>query len=92
MIALVVSHVPFEEKKELITQGQVATLNAGPKFLAETQESGVVVTQDFHCIAYIYEFERKTRNDDPVFKDSSDVSASAHLKSTPLWGALMQVR
>jgi hypothetical protein len=42
IIAFVVSHVPFEEKKEPMTQGQVATLNAGPKFLPETQESGVV--------------------------------------------------
>jgi hypothetical protein len=91
MIALVVSQVAFEEKKEPITQEQVAVLNAGPKFLARMADSEVTVTQDYHCIVYVYEFERRTRNDDPVFKDSSDVSASAHLKSTPLWGALTQL-
>jgi hypothetical protein len=92
MIALVVSQVPFEEKKEPITQDQVDVLNAGPKFLARTADSEVTVTRDYHCIAYVYEFERRTRNDDPVFKDSSDVSASAHLNSTPLWDALTQLR
>ena len=92
MIALVVSEKPFEEKKEAITTDQASALNEGPKFLAKTADSDVTVTQDYHCIAYIYEFERRTRNDDPVFRDSSDISASAHLKSTPLWGALTQRR
>jgi hypothetical protein len=91
MIALVVSRMPFEEKKESITQDQVALLNEGPKFLVKTKDSDVIVTEDYHCIAYIYEFERKTRNDDPVFKESSDVSASDHLKSTPLWVDLTQL-
>jgi hypothetical protein len=92
MIALVVSKLPFEENQESITEDQVAVLNAGPKFLAKTTDSEVVVTEDYHCTAYIYQFERKTRNDEPVFKKSSDVSASAHLKSTPLWNALAQLR
>jgi hypothetical protein len=92
LIALVVSKLPFEENQESITEDQVAVLNAGPKFLAKTTDSEVVVTEDYHCTAYIYQFERKTRNDDPVFKKSSDVSASAHLKSTPLWNALAKLR
>jgi hypothetical protein len=92
MIALVVSEHPFEEKKEAITSDQVAMLNAGPKFLGITENSEVTVTSDYHCIAYVYEFERKTRNDDPVFKDASDVLASTHLKSTTLWEALTEPR
>jgi Periplasmic binding protein domain len=91
LIALVLSRVPFEEKKKPITQDQVAELNRGPKFLAQTEESSTVVTRDYHCIAYVYEFERKTRNDDPIFKDTSNVSASAHLASTPLWQNLTQL-
>ena len=92
MIALVVSRVPFQEKEEPMTQDQEKKLEGGPKFLARTSDSDLTVTKDYHCIAYVYEFERRTRNDDPVFKDSSDVSASAHLKSTPLWGALAKLR
>jgi hypothetical protein len=92
LIALVVSKLPFEENQDSITEDQVAALNAGPKFLAKTADSEVLVTEDYHCTAYIYQFERKTRNDDPVFKKSSDVSASTHLKSTPLWTALTQLR
>jgi hypothetical protein len=91
LIALVLSRTPFEEKKGAITQDQVAELNRGPKFLAQTKDSSTVVTRDYHCIAYIYEFERKTRNDDPIFKDTSKVSASAHLASTPLWKNLTQL-
>jgi hypothetical protein len=92
MIALVVSRVPFQEKDEAITEAQVAELNAGPKFLAKAAESEVTVNPSYHCIAYIYEFERSTRNDDPKFKVSSTVSASDHLKSTPLWAALSRLR
>lgn len=84
LIALVVSKTPFVEKEESITQDQVAELNAGPSFLAKTPDSDTKITDDYHCIAYIYEFERKTRNDDPVFKKTSDISATAHLKSTGL--------
>ena len=92
LIAIVVSKTPFKEKKEPITEDQVGKLTAGPKFLAKTKDSDAVVTGDYHCIAYIYEFERKTRNDNPVFKDTSDVSWSAHLASTPLWKALTRIR
>jgi hypothetical protein len=92
MIALVVSQVPFEEKKEPITAEQASELNRGLPFLPRTADSEVTVTKDYHCIAYVYEFERKTRNDEPVFKESSDVSALAHLKSTRLWKNLAQIR
>ena len=91
LIALVLSKVPFEEKKEPITPEQVEALDRGPKFLARTTDSDVIVTTDYHCIAYIYEFERKTRSDAPVFKETSDVSATDHLKSTGLFTNLTKV-
>jgi PEGA domain len=91
LIALVLSRVPFEEKKEPITQEQVGALNRGAKFLARTTDSDAIVTTDYHCIAYIYEFERKTRSDAPVFKETSDVSATDHLKSTGLFINLTKV-
>jgi hypothetical protein len=45
----------------------------------------VVPTEDFHLIAYVYEFERKSRSDDPALMVSSDLTAEQHLRSTALY-------
>ena len=40
----------------------------------------VVTTADFHVIAYAYEFERKSRSDEPALMSSSNLDAKRHLQ------------
>jgi TPR repeat protein len=67
-----------------MTPDQVVTLNKGPSWLGDSAWKTVVATADFHLIAYLYEFERKSRSDDPDFMVSSDLTAEQHLQSTGL--------
>jgi hypothetical protein len=62
----------------------VVILNKGPSWLGDSPWKTVVATVDFHLIAYLYEFERKSRSDDPALMVSSDLTAEQHLQSTGL--------
>jgi TPR repeat protein len=84
LIALVASRHPLIEKDTLMTPDQVVILNKGPSWLGDSPWKTVVATTDFHLIAYVYEFERKSRSDDPVLMVSSDLTAEQHLQSTGL--------
>jgi hypothetical protein len=85
LIALVASRQPLIEKDTLMTPDQVVILNKGPSWLGDSPWKTVVATTDFHLIAYVYEFERKSRSDDPVLMVSSDLTAEQHLQSTGLY-------
>jgi hypothetical protein len=90
MILFVVSEKDIVPKDVELTAK--ALKEASPGFLEEPPKekaSKIPVTPGFHCGAYVYEFERPTRNDDPVFKDHSDLSARTHLASTGLWDHLV---
>jgi hypothetical protein len=63
----------------------VIILNKGPSWLGDSPWQREVATADFHLIAYVYEFERKSRSDDPVLMDSSDLTADQHMQSTGLY-------
>jgi TPR repeat protein len=84
LIALVASRQPLIEKDTPMTPDQVVTLNEGPSWLGDSSWKTVVATADFHLIAYVYEFERKSRSDDPELMVSSDLTAEQHLQSTGL--------
>lgn len=85
LIALVASRQPLIEKDAPMTPDQVVTLNKGPSWLGDSAWKTVVATADFHLIAYLYEFERKSRSDDLVLMVSSDLTAEQHLQSTGLY-------
>jgi hypothetical protein len=85
LIALVVSKQPLVEKEAPMTTAQVQKLNAGPNWLGDSPWKTVVTTADFHLIAYVYEFERKSRSDEPTLMTSSNVDAKQHLQSTNLY-------
>jgi hypothetical protein len=84
LIALVASRQPLIEKDTSMTPDQVVILNKGPSWLGDSPWKREVATADFHLIAYVYEFERKSRSDDPVLRVSSDLTAEQHLQSTGL--------
>jgi len=84
LLALVVCKQPLVEKETPMTPDQVVILNKGPSWLGDSPWKTVVATVDFHLIAYVYEFERKSRSDDPVLMVSSDLTAEQHLQSTGL--------
>src|SRR5271165_912085 len=84
LMALVASRQPLIEKDTPMTPDQVEILNKGPSWLGDSPWKTVVATADFHLIAYVYEFERKSRSDDPVLMVSSDLTAEQHLQSTGL--------
>ena len=67
-----------------MTPDQVVILNKGPSWLGDSPWKTVVATVDFNLIAYLYEFERKSRSDDPALMVSSDLTAEQHLQSTGL--------
>ena len=85
LLALVVCKEPLVEKETPMTTEQVKELNAGPKWLGDSSWKMVVPTEDFHLIAYVYEFERKSRSDDPALMVSSNLTAEQHLRSTALY-------
>src|SRR5271166_3744661 len=85
LLALVVCKEPLVEKETPMTTHQVQELSAGPKWLADSPLKTVVPTEDFHLIAYVYEFERKSRSDDPALMVSSNLTAEQHLRSTALY-------
>jgi chaperone required for assembly of F1-ATPase len=85
LLALVVCKEPLVEKETPMTPHQVQELNAGPKWFAESPLKTVIPTEDFHLIAYVYEFERKSRSDDPALMVSSNLTAEQHLRSTALY-------
>jgi hypothetical protein len=85
LIALVVSRKPLVEKDTPMTQEQVAILNKGPRWLGDSPWKTVLATADFHLVAYVYEFERPSRSDDPLFLASSNLTAENHLRSTGLY-------
>jgi len=85
LLALVVCKQPLVEKETPMTTDQVQELSAGPKWLGDSPWKMVVATVDFHLIAYVYEFERKSRSDDPALMVSSDLTAEQHLRSTALY-------
>jgi hypothetical protein len=88
LIALVVSRQPLIENATPMTSDQVVILNKGPSWLGDSPWKTVLATADFHLIAYVYEFERKSRSDDPVLMASSDLTAEQHLQSTGLYDDL----
>jgi hypothetical protein len=85
LLALVVCKEPLVEKETPMTTDQVQELSAGPKWLADSPLKVVIPTEDFHLIAYVYEFERKSRSDDPALMVSSNLTAEQHLRSTALY-------
>jgi TPR repeat protein len=85
LLALVVCKEPLVEQETPMTTHQVQELNAGPKWFADSPLKTVVPTEDFHLIAYVYEFERKSRSDDPALMVSSNLTAEQHLRSTALY-------
>ena len=85
LLALVVCKQPLIEKETPMTPDQMVILNKGPSWLGDSPWKTVVATADFHLIVYVYEFERKSRSDDPVLMVSSDLTAEQHLQSTGLY-------
>jgi PEGA domain len=85
LLMLVVCKEPLVEQETPMTTHQVQELNAGPKWFADSPLKTVVPTEDFHLIAYVYEFERKSRSDNPTLMVSSNLTAEQHLRSTALY-------
>jgi hypothetical protein len=90
LIALVLSKQPFKEQDTAMTQEQAETLKGGPAWLGDSPWKTVVATPDFHLMAYVYEFERKSRSDPPVLMPSDDLGAKNHLQSTALYDDIQE--
>lgn len=90
LLALVVCKEPLVEKETPMTTHQVQELNAGSKWLADSPLKTVASTEDFHLIAYVYEFERKSRSDNPTLMLYSNLTAEQHLQSTALYDDIDQ--
>jgi len=88
LVALVASRQPLIAKDAPMTPDQVVILNEGPSWLGDSPWKTVVATTDFHLIAYVYEFERKSRSEEPVLQASSNLTAQQHLQSTGLYDAI----
>jgi hypothetical protein len=67
---------------------EAASLVNGPTFLPNSY-SNIEFTNDWHCVAYVYEFVRRSADDEPVCALPPDsLSIDEHLKGAGLWAAL----
>lgn len=81
LIALVVSKKSLKEKEGEMSYNDVDKINHGPTGLADNDWANLEVTTDYHFTAYIYEFYRKTREDQISAAPNSAMRAWAHLNS-----------
>jgi hypothetical protein len=81
LIALVVSKEPLQEKPEEMTHNEVEKINHGPSGLVPNDWASLEVTPGYVFRAYIYEFYRKTREDEISASPNAPMQAWVHLNS-----------
>jgi hypothetical protein len=87
LIALIVSKNGLKEKADKMKHEDIVEINHGPSALADNDWASMEVTPDFVFTAYIYEFSRKSREDE-ISASNTAMGALLHLSTIHFFDAI----
>ncbi len=87
VIVFIVTSQPFSAADEAVSPKRAMKWVQGGAFNLPDAIRNVDYTAGHYCVAFIYQFEQLTRDNQAVFKSHSELEGETHLRKARIWSA-----